>query len=105
MSNCQGFATFGKSFTFNYFSAGYIIKIFKERVCVMEIIEISPSCICARVLGDVPKGKEGLYSVAEEIFEKCGRRLWGNAEIEAFSNGVYSLVFVSEKMKRNTFVS
>ena len=105
MSNCQGFATFGKSFAFNYFSAGYIIKLLTERVCVMDIIEISPSCICARVLGDVPSGRGELHSVAEEIFKKCGRNLWRNPEIEAYSNGIYSLIFVSEKMKRNTFVS
>lgn len=67
----------------------------------MEIIEIDSACVCAKLSGEVPKDRGELFSVAEKIFESCGRRLYENPEIAVYSNGTYSLVFISRKMRRN----
>lgn len=66
----------------------------------MEIIEIGNTCICARISGEVPKGRDALFCVAEKIFEACGRRLYKNPEIAVYSNGTSSLVFISRKARR-----
>lgn len=67
----------------------------------MEIIEIDSSCVCAWISGEIPNSKEGLFCVAEKIFEKCGRKLYNNPEIAVYSNGASSLVFVSRKTKKS----
>ncbi len=67
----------------------------------MEIIEIGNTAVCAKLYGEIPKGRAELFSVAEKIFEQCGRRLYDNPEIAVYSNGASSLVFISRKMPKS----